>query len=120
MSMAIFLDDDVTNNSDVAMVTSSSAGMYGMDAAVAKRAKVIAQLGLYIGIGFYIPVLVLGLVGNNLSFYILKKKLRMSSTHTYLSALAVVDSLFLIGSVGKLNTKTLLVLRPQRIDCKTP
>ena len=95
MSMTTLLDDDITNSSDIAMVTAASAGMYGMNMALAKRAKEIAQLGLYIGIGFYIPVLVLGLVGNSLSFYILKKKLPKTSTYTYLTALAVVDSLFL-------------------------
>ena len=101
MAMTTFTADNVTNISDVAMVTASDVEQSVVDIALMKRAKEIAQLGLYIGVGFYIPILVFGLVGNSLSFYILRRKLKMSSTHTYLSALAVVDSLFLFVSIGK-------------------
>ena len=101
MSLTTLSAEDVTNNSDVAMVTASGVKESVMDVAQMMRAKEIAQLGLYIGIGLNIPILVFGLVGNSLSFYILRRKLKMSSTHTYLSALAVVDSLFLFVSIGK-------------------
>ena len=46
---------------------------------------------------FHPPLFLLGLIGNTLSFCVLVRRVKHSSTYTYLCSLCVADNLFLIG-----------------------
>ena len=62
----------------------------------------IVKIALGLTMGLLVPILVFGIIGNSLSFHILLKTARFSSTYTYLASLSVMDSIFLISSIGKL------------------
>ena len=74
-------------------------GCGGPDPAILAKMATIYNLAMDLSMGFYIPILILGLFGNSLSFAIMVKKASASSTYCYLSSLCVMDNLFLTTSV---------------------
>ena len=61
--------------------------------------EAVRRLRDHLIVGIYTPIMVFGVIGNTLSFVVMVKKTRRSSTHNYLSTLCVMDTLFLVSSV---------------------
>ena len=62
----------------------------------------LLDLALTLTLWLYVPILTLGIVGNGLSFHLLLKRAKTSSTYSYLATLSVMDSIFLIASIGNI------------------
>ena len=71
-----------------------------IDPSIIARAQEIFAVIINLVIGCLLPILIFGLVGNSIAFYILFRKARNSTTHLYLSALSFIDCIFLISSVS--------------------
>ena len=91
-----------TDGPDLYNSTTSEPMANGMDPETMAKVVGLIDTALKLTLVLYVPILLLGLVGNSLSFPLLLHRAKTSSTYNYLVSLSVMDSIFLLSSIGKL------------------